>query len=216
MKAKKGLLAVLCGFVMGVPVAAETRIGAVGGVNLATLHLTPGEEGFLSARTLPAVGGVVDVSLGRRLSLRFEPMWMVKGSDVSFELFGPQPSSPNGGLWLSYVELPVLLRLSFGAGSVRPYLLAGPTVGYLLSAKSEQYETGEEEDTLDVFDRTDLGISAGGGLSVPAGVALFFVEGRYSLGLKNIAKDSVDSAGETLKTRGVYIAVGVTFRLGHP
>ena len=216
MKAKQGLLAVLCGFVVGVPVAAETRIGELGGVNLATLHLTPGEEGFFSTRTLPAVGGVADVSLGRRLSLRFEPMWMVKGSDVTFELFGPQPSSPNAGFWLSYVELPVLLRLSFGAGSVRPYLLAGPTVGYLISAKSERYEAGEEEDALDLFDRTDVGVSGGGGLSVPAGVALFFVEGRYSLGLKNIFKGSVASAGETLKTRGVLIAVGVTFRLGHP
>ena len=216
MLAKKGVLGFLCGLILVTPVAAETRIGVLGGINLATLHETPAEEGLFSNRTLFEAGAVADVGLGGSFSLRFEPAYLVKGSDVTFALFGPQPSAPNGGLRLSYVELPVLLRLSLGAGSVRPYLLAGPTVGYLVSAKSQDFSTGEEMDVLETFNRIDAGVSFGGGFSVPAGRTLVFFEGRYSLGLKNILKDSEDTAGGTLKSRGVQIAAGVTFRLGHP
>jgi hypothetical protein len=208
-------MVVLWGLALAAPVTAETRIGIVGGVNFATLHETPAEEGLFSARSLFEAGAVVDLGLGGRFSLRLEPMFLVKGSDVSFALSGPPPSTPNGAFRLSYVELPVLLSVSLGSGSFRPYLLAGPTVGYLTSAKAQRLATGEEMDTLDLFKRTDIGASFGGGFSVPVGGARVFVEGRYSLGLKNILKDTPDTAGSTLKTRGVQVAAGVTFHLGH-
>ncbi len=98
MIAKNSLLGLLCGLVLVAPVAAENRIGILGGVNLATFHETPAEEGLLSTRTLFEAGAVADVGLGGNLSIRFEPMFLVKGSDVSFALFGPPPSAPNGGL----------------------------------------------------------------------------------------------------------------------
>jgi hypothetical protein len=215
VRAKTGSLVVLCGSVLAAPVAAETHIGVLGGVNFATLHETPAEAGLFSTRSLFEVGAVVDVGLGGRLSLRLEPMFLVKGSDISFDLFGPTPAEPNGAFRLSYVELPVLLSVSLSTGGVRPYLLAGPTIGYLTGAKAEAFASGKTQDVLSTFNRTDLGVSFGGGFSVPLGGALVFVEGRYSLGLKNILKDTTDTQGGTLKTRGVQVAAGVTFRLGH-
>jgi hypothetical protein len=208
-------MVVLCGLALAAPVAAESRIGILGGVNFATLHEAPAEEGLFSTRSLFEAGAVVDLGIGGRFSLRFEPMFLVKGSDVSFALSGPPPSAPNGALRLSYVELPVLLRVSFGTGSFRPYLLTGPTVGYLTNAKAQDLASGQEMDVLDTFKRTDVGASFGGGFSVPLGGARVFLEGRYSLGFKNILKETPDTAGSTLKTRGVQVAAGVTFRLGH-
>lgn len=215
MREKKVFLAILCGLALAAPAGAESSVGFLGGVNLATFHETPAEKGLFSTRSFLEAGGVVDVGLGRRLSLRFEPMFRVKGSDVTFALFGPAPSTPTGSLRLSYLELPVLLSLSLGSGAVRPYLLAGPTLGYLTSAKAKDNASGTETDALDAFNRTDLGVSLGGGLSAPVGRARVFVEGRYNLGLKNILKESKDTEGATLKTRGVAVAAGVTFRLGH-
>lgn len=88
-------------------------------------------------------------------------------------------------------------------------------MGYLTSAKAEDLATGETRDELSTFNRADLGVSFGGGFSVPLGGALVFVEGRYSLGLKNILKNTADTEGVTLKTRGVQVVAGVTFHLGH-
>jgi hypothetical protein len=208
-----GLLGTLFVLALTAPVNAETTIGAFGGVNLATLHEAPSEQGLaFSTKGLPEAGAVVDVTLGRRLSLRLEPMFLQKGSGISVNLFGT-PSTAT--LRLSYLELPALLSLTLGAGPVRPYVMAGPTVGYLMSAKGTNDATGKETDVLKQYKRTDFGVSFGGGVRVPAGGAVVFVEGRYSMGLTNLPKDTGSAPGLTLKNRGVQVGLGVSFRLGH-
>ena len=208
MRASRFLLAVIGGLALAAPVGAESSIGVVGGVNLATFHETPAEEGVTFAtRSLFEAGAVVDIGLGRRLSLRLEPMFLAKGSNINLDFFG---KTDTASLRLSYVELPVLLSLSLGSGSVRPYVLAGPTVGYLTGAKATD-QTENDKDVLSMFVRTDLGVSFGGGLRFPADKAQVFVEVRYSLGLKNVAKDSGDVI---VKNRGVQVAAGVTFPFG--
>ncbi len=115
--------------------SAETRIGLLGGVNVAGLRLTPAESGFsFSTLTRPTAGVVVDVSLNDRLSLLLEPMFLGKGSRFRIEPDGYFfKEGVTGSYRLSYLELPVLFRVS-GRGKVQPYVTAGPTVGYLLGA----------------------------------------------------------------------------------
>lgn len=189
---KAGLLAVFSGLVLAAPVSAETRIGVFGGVNLASLtgpfHVVTRFEG----------GVVVDAGLRERLSLRLEPMLVGKGGDYFCEACST-PLAINKNFRFSYVELPVLMSLSFGTSSVRRYLLAGPTVSYMTNAEVSA-------------NRTDVGISLGGGGNVHAGGALLFVEVRYSRGFRNTLKDLPEFG---LKNVGIHLTAGVTFALAH-
>jgi hypothetical protein len=97
------------------------------------------------------------------------------------------------------VELPVLMSLSVGTSSARPYFLAGPAVSYMTNA-----EVGAN--------RTDVGIIFGGGGNVPAGGALLFAEVRYSRGFRSMLQNL---PGFGLKNVGVHLAAGVTFGLAH-
>jgi hypothetical protein len=192
-------------------VSADTRIGLQGGVNVARLRVTPGESGFsLTTLTRPAAGAVVDVGLSDKLSLYLEPMFLGKGSRFRIEaddfLFA---DSVTGRFRLSYLELPVLFRVS-GRGKVQPYVMAGPTLGYLLSARirgSSQGREMEEDDKAD-FKKLDFGLDLGGGVRFPAGSASLFIEGHYVLGLWNVEQDIYDSK---LRTKGFRAAAGLTF-----
>jgi hypothetical protein len=127
-------------------------------------------------------------------------------------LFG---ETSTGSQRLSYVELPVLLSLSLGKANVRPYVLAGPTLGYLTSATATGDSNGKQTDILDQYNRAAVGVSFGGGVRIPAGRVRVFVEGCYNLGLNNIIKNtSGEPAGFALKHRGVQIVAGVTFPIG--
>jgi hypothetical protein len=202
----------LCSLTAATSAAGEVQVGLQAGPNFASLRVVPAEEGAsFRTRTLAGAGGVVDVALDDRVSLHLEPAYVVKGSRFEIEpddfIF---PERVTGSIRLSYLELPALLRVTVGGDRVQPYLVAGPTLAYLLTARirGESGGTTADEDAEDTFEKIDLGLSAGGGVRVPAGRASVFIEGRYSLGLWNIGKDARE---DKLKTRGVQVGAGLTF-----
>jgi opacity protein-like surface antigen len=189
----------------------EVRVGVLAGANVANLDLNMEEPDVtLRAKTLFAAGMVVEVGLSRNLSVQLEPMYLRKGGRIEIrDFFGDDAS---GSLRLSYVELPVLLKLSRSAGRVRPYLMLGPSVGYRVDAKIKDEVTGEEEDADENdIEKWDLGVAVGGGLTVPVGRATVFVESRYTWGLVDLDKEDEDTK---LKNRGVQVLAGVTFPVG--
>jgi len=195
-----------------VPSQAETRVGVLGGLSLARIHFSPDEPGTsFETATGFAGGAVVDVGLGKRLALSFEPMYARKGGKFTIApddfFFG---EGLTGSFRLDYLELPVLLKVRFGEGSVRPYLLAGPTAAYRLSAKASAL--GETADAKELFKEWDFGISAGAGLAFPAGKASAFLEARYGLGLANVGEGVQE--GESIKNRALLVLAGVTFGVG--
>ena len=99
-----------------------------------------------------------------------------------------------------------MLKFAFGSGDTKPYVMAGPTVGWLLSAEVDG------EDIKDDVKSIDFGIAFGGGVSLPMGNNTVFVEGRYSLGLTDINDDPTDDT--KFKTKGIQIMAGITFPLG--
>ena len=100
-----------------------------------------------------------------------------------------------------------MLKFAFGSGDTKPYVMAGPTFGYLLSAKQD------ETDIKDDVKSIDFGLTFGGGVSLPMGNNTVFVEGRYTLGLSDINDDSGPDA-DKIKTKGIQIMAGITFSLG--
>jgi opacity protein-like surface antigen len=200
---------------MVLPVGAQNRIGIVGGLNFANVN-SDDLEAALSAETGADVslanslgfgfGGVLGIVLSENAALHLQPMYIQKGAKIEVEIAG---FDEDVKFKLAYLEVPVMLKLTFGTSEAKPYVMAGPTIGYLLSAK---VTNGDEEDLKDTIKDFDFGLGFGAGVSFPAGNNMVFVEGRYALGLTNVDDDPDDPIDA--KTKGIQIFAGITFPLG--
>ncbi len=123
------LLLVAAGMLSLAPLArAQHAFGIVGGLNLANLSVDPNDGIDYSNLTALGIGGMVELQLANNTSLRLAPMYLQKGAEAQF-------GGDTAKLKLAYLEVPALLKYSFGNASTRPYLLAGPSLGFLLNAK---------------------------------------------------------------------------------
>lgn len=200
------------------PARAGMRVGVAAGPNFARFSgsLIPAEITFSGATNLGA-GAVVEVDVSRRLSLACAPMVLQKGT--SFQGWG-SASDTTGSVEMTYLELPLLARYSLGSSRVRPYLTAGPTIGFRRAASITQVKRGElgvTEDIEDITQGLDLGVGLGAGVVVPAGRLALFVEGRYTLGLlpvEDVPPGWTYSFARGPFNRGLLLSIGATFALG--
>lgn len=203
MKKMSMLLVLSFMLCMVLPASAQMDVGVLGGLNLANLSVDPGIGADLKTRTGFGFGGVLGIGLGEMFSLEFEPMFLQKGAKA-------EAGGTDGKIKADYLEVPVMLKVPFGQGNVKPYVMAGPQVGYLLSAKVEA--GGQEQDIKDDVKSIDFGVAFGAGVGIPAGNNTVFIEGRYALGLTDVNDDSNDPT--EIKTKGIQIFAGITFPLG--
>ena len=200
-----GLFIALC---LILPASSQVRFGIVGGLNLANVSIDPDEGLDFKNRTALGVGGVLDFGLGNIVFIHFEPMFLQKGTKVE-----------EGGSKLEidadYIEVPLLLKFAFGTSGTKPYIMVGPTLGILMSAKWKVTAEGisAEVDVKDTTKGIDFGVSFGAGVSMPLGQNSLFVEARYALGLTNFNDDPEDPDTD-IKTKGIQVFAGMTFPLG--
>ncbi len=190
------------------PANAQVNFGVIGGLNLANLSVDPDAGVDISNRTAFGIGGILSFGVGETLALQLEPMFLQKGAKLKLS---EQGFTLEAEIKVSYIEVPAMLKFAFGSGDTKPYVMAGPTVGYLLSAKVK--DDMEEQDIKDDVKNIDFGLAFGGGVSLPMGNNTLFVEARYSLGLSDI-NDDPDDPDTSIKTRGIQIMAGITFPLG--
>ena len=85
------------------------------------------------------------------------------------------------------LEIPVLLRWNAPvSGSIRPSLALGPFVSFELNERFKL--TGEAKETWsgNYLKNTDFGMVFAGGVGVNTGIGVWFIEGRYDLGLTDL------------------------------
>jgi hypothetical protein len=183
-------------------VAATATAGAVGfgfkgGLSVATLRGSLPSDAVVqnSSKLGLGVGAWVAIPLGPTLSLQPELNYVQKGTSLgSIDLtdpFGAIIGTAEVLEAVDYLELPVLLRVSFpGAGRLSPYLVGGPVVGFLMSQQLRITGTISFGTDIDFFKSTDLGAALGAGLELGRGPFRGTFETRYTMGLT--------SAGENL------------------
>ncbi|MFQ5640033.1 MAG: porin family protein [bacterium] len=225
-------LTMLCILAIATEVIGQHKlhVGVIGGVNSAKLNIRIGEispqllEANPNIGDIPdtevrftfAIGGVLDYTLSQSICIRFEPMYMQKGTKATSK--DSNGDDIESKLKLSYFEFPVLLKFNLTSGNVYPYVLAGPSLGYNLSAKSEVVfgEAHFESDLKRTTKSMDFGLSVGAGVSFSLGKIALFLEGRYTKGLINIDDTNARFTGleRRIKTKGVQLMSGFTMPLG--
>lgn len=199
------------------PITPSLTIGARLGLGI-TNEAAPAYTNF----TVSSRAGFL---LGGQLDYWFTPMWALS-AQVLYDQKGDQLTgiSPDNGypetddFALDYLEIPILAKVAFGSSPVRPYLFAGPSFGFLLSASDHQTQTQLGYDqTVDVsssYSGMDLSLLFGGGVSYQlTGGTQLFADAGYALGLVNVENTTNTGVPETLESRDVRIAAGVLFPL---
>lgn len=211
------LLALLLAASLSMAESVQPKVGIKGGLALTNLTGGDADELFMdespSTKLGIAAGLFVGIPVG---SVVIQPeVWYVqKGAKVT------ESGSISGMDWeatatakVDYVEIPLLLKFPFGTTDAKPYLMAGPALGILTSAKVTTKVTVDgdsDSETIDINDitkDTDFGLVLGVGVDIKR----FILEARYELGLSSVA-DTGDSDVEVdVKNTAIVFALGYTF-----
>ncbi len=208
--------------------AQQMMIGVRGGVNLANEDWSDGYSVSLHPGIL--AGGEIDYLFTHLWTLSIQLLYDQKGAHADGFGLADGPAASGTADWTtSYLEIPILAKVSFGYGAVRPYLFAGPSIGFLLSNLEKLHGAGYSlyneqgpfysmDTTVNISDSTakvDLSIVAGAGISfsLTSGTQ-FFVDASYAFGLINSDNYHNDyENGLSIYSRDIRIAAGVLFPL---
>lgn len=189
MKTKLFLLTasffLLSGMLTSTIAQSPVSFGLKGGVNLA--NLTGDDFSDADARSGLNIGVVLE------FGLPLSPIGIESGLYYSQKGSATEDQGFTTTLKADYLEVPVLAKLSFGPpGPIKPHLLAGPYLGFLLNSEVVG-EGGGGSVSTDIKDSTndvDFGLIGGIGLDVNMGLATLSLQARYSLGLTEVYTDS--------------------------
>jgi len=213
-------ITLLCAFTSNIN--AQFNIGPIAGLNVSNLDV---KDNDLSSVWNWGAGIVANYYFTENIAVQLEPMYLLKGGVIE-----AKEGDPRFDISLSYIEVPILFKYDFGKKE-NFYLLAGLSVGYLLSSNIEAELNGYpfEADMKETTNNVDLGGTLGAGIKFPAGSSIIFLEAKYTLGLVNLQKggttyftsDSInlelpmtmDSGQDAFNTYGIQLMAGVTFAL---
>jgi hypothetical protein len=184
----------------------KLSIGPEAGINISNFAGTPDPQS--SSRTGLLFGADFAIGFGKYMAVQ---------TGLRFVMKGASSTGANGTAYvdkLNYLEIPLLLKVTFPLTEVSPYLLAGPVLGINMSANEDATPNGGTTQTTDLgpfITGTDFGLLFGGGVAFKIAPKIdLFAQFGYSLGLSNILKNSTTN---TLKNNGIQITAGAMFHL---
>jgi hypothetical protein len=201
------------------PVSAQVEfgIGAKLGLNFGSLSLDPEtlNPGITKGgRTTFMGGAAAEIGFAKMFYVALEPTYCGKGCQFT-------QGSVTQTLAYNYLNLPILFKVKFLKGMVRPYGFAGPNLGILLSATSkiegaQNPAANGDTDIKQFTSGTDFAIDFGGGAEFNV-IPKLGITGdvRYSLGLSDINNTPVQPGVTALKlhTHGFQIMFGAMYHV---
>lgn len=202
--------------------AQQMYLGARIGANLAnqtTESLFSGTSLGISPGLL--IGSQFDYWFDSSEALCAQILYYQRGAKESFGESGTDFSDfGTNELMFNYLEIPIFVKVTFGTGNIRPYIFAGPSIGFFLSGSQRINSTisvngnsTTTDSTKSVADSTvkspDISAVFGAGISVMLSSGqILFLDAGYALGLVNIYDGS-----NTTNSRDIRIAAGILFPL---
>ncbi|HZV69925.1 MAG TPA: porin family protein [Saprospiraceae bacterium] len=169
---------------------ADARVGIRGGVLFSNQDF---KNGSLDQNTKAKLGLdlalVADFPIGEIVAISPEFHWLQKGAKIK-DLTGTIAEITRT---LNYLEVPVMLKLRFGT-DVGFELFAGPSFGYLLD--------GDDDINLNDYKKIEIGLHAGGGVSIGPLV----IDLRYLYGISNISDNEIE-----IRNNGLGAGVSLMF-----
>jgi hypothetical protein len=202
----------------------DIYLGVTGGMNIADMKITgDGKEQKVDPMNLFGIGGIFGARFNKNFSLQLRPLYIQKGGTLDQDL-----PSPDIDFRLSFLELDLSLKAAVG-NQLRPYILAGPSIGFLMTAEAEAEVSGNtlKADIKNVSKSIEYRLGIGCGIELSLWKGFLFLEGRYQFGLNNLNKGGLVEfklngtvvatqtvgADDEYKNRGIQIMAGYAFYL---
>ena len=168
-----------------------------------------GGGSLLTSRQGAITGVYLQFPLNDVFAIRPELLFSLKGGSTVATIEGQ--GEANIDIELAYIELPVLFRVSFPTGSIRPVLFGGPALAIQIGCDFN-FDLGSDstrstcgQDNLSTVRSWDFGLVGGGGVEKRLRRATIALEARYTAGTRSILE------GVDLKNRAFGLVFAVTF-----
>ncbi|MBB6610767.1 PorT family protein [Pontibacter sp. Tf4] len=208
-------------FIVGLSYSSMAQTITIGprvGVNFATQVITGDDDEYAEwwndeVKASPGLqaGLVYNIMVSDMFSVQPELLYTRKGYK-----FTTDDETVIGKY--SYLDLPILAKLSLGTGDLKGFVTAGPTLGYWMSGK-DTYESDDLNGDVDIdFDNDndglekqfEFGASIGVGMGYNTGAGELNLDVRYGTGFTSVY-DSDDKA--KLRNSGISISIAYLFGL---
>jgi len=188
---------------------AGVRFGLAAGASFARFNVDTDSDIGIERPTRNGftVGGILDIQINDRFSVCLEPIYAEKGSKTDFP---HEWDDLDNTLEFDYILLPILFKVKFDCGKIKPYVFLGPYLGYAVKLQTVMKDSGEVIDNKDRFERSDLGMDIGMGVESHLTNRIFiFVSGSYSVGLQDISINDLSR----FNNRGFCTLAGLLFEI---
>ncbi len=194
---------------IAVPGVSAQRVGLRGGLVLSTLSVENSIVTDFPPRAGFALGVVVEVPIASGFHLQLEPSFVQRGTEIDW---GSESSRGRVRVMLDYIVLPIMAKFTDDSWSLSPYIMAGPSLGLIVTERSDSNEAGEVRDDDSLVKDFNATAEIEAGIRIPLnlrhGTALV-VGARYSLGLTDISRSGVGA----VHTRGVLVLATILLQL---
>jgi hypothetical protein len=198
---KRVLLYLSC-IMFGAIVAATAQnrvdIGLIGGLNIsdAIIEDDAGDDPETSSVNEYGIGIQAELQIHNNVALGANILYLRKGVKV-------ETSDPlTFNVWAGYIEVPLYVKYSFGT-TIRPYVMAGPSLGFLLNSEVDVPFGGLtfNGDFKPVLKNMEFSVLFAVGVTAPVWIGQAFIQGRYVYGFQDMIKGGTIllKAGETLR-----------------
>ena len=196
-------------------VSAQIEVGILGGLNSSKLY-GDSPAGAVYKGHMGIYSGIqLDYHVHTNVVISFQPAYSMEGADIHYNVKGNPELVDSGKIGLNYVRLPLLAKINFNNN--RFYALAGFDYGLLANAPLKLNHHNEEDISSELV-KSDFSFHTGVGYRWHIHSVILFLEGRYTVGIKNITDESVTDYGlaPRIKNGGLKILFGVELPLWKP
>jgi hypothetical protein len=208
--ARLGGILLLLGLAAPMLLLAQGRRASVGAqVGYSRADLGGPDAAGIRARQGALTGVYLTAPLGQILSLRPELLFALKGGRTEVSL--DDGSTATLDINLAYIEIPLLARVTFPTGRVRPVLFAGPSAGFQIGcdlqviAANQTVRASCDSARVTIFRTFDYGVVGGGGVEFGWAQSALSLEARYTAGIRSIFD------GATVRNRAFDVMLALTF-----
>lgn len=196
------------------PARGQGAVGLVGGLNFGSIKGDAPDKISYGGRTGLIVGAVGEIALTDEVSLMVQPAFAQRGTSLLVEVEGLNEPVDSGSVSLSYISVPVLVRVM--AGHRRTFVTGGLDFSFLSSATLQNGTA--EDDIKDRLKSSDVAVNFGFGGVLRQGSPAVSLELRYAQSLTNLSNrdgsDPEDQLPVRFRSSGFQLLAGVLLPLG--
>jgi hypothetical protein len=197
---------------------SELKFGPRVGVNISNFSNVDDSDGLIGL----VAGGYAVYSFHEHFGISLDLLYSMEGakSKATFN-FPDSTVTQEQSIKLSYLRVPLLLNVFFGelGNPIRPKLMVGPSLGFLMGVKTESEfrindsgvitEVSTSSSEKEGYNTIDFGAVAGAGVNIRLADRLWLdTDLRYYIGASDLFEDS-PSGEDTPKNNHLQVSLGL-------